>query len=136
MCVKLLCKSYKHRMPAPQLHRVLLPTQSFDVCVEASGSSQGIRLAAALTRSLGTIVLKSTCSTVGDDKAPSFAAIANDIVVQELTLVGSRCTMQQADAALQLVLARFMQLFLHKRGAGKCCMSAHPLACPPSNAPA
>jgi threonine dehydrogenase-like Zn-dependent dehydrogenase len=65
--------------------------QSFDVCIEASGSSQGIRLAAALTRSLGTIVLKSTCSTVGDDRAPAFAAIANDTVVQELTLVGSRC---------------------------------------------
>lgn len=30
-------------------------------------------------------------STVGDADAPSFAAIANDIVVQELTLVGSRC---------------------------------------------
>lgn len=67
--------------------------QKFDVVVEASGSSQGIRLAAALTRPLGTIVLKSTCSTVGDADAPSFAAIANDIVVQELTLVGSRCAL-------------------------------------------
>ena len=32
--------------------------------VEATGSSQGIRLALALTRPLGTVVLKSTCSTV------------------------------------------------------------------------
>ena len=41
---------------------MLCTAQGFDVCIEASGSSQGIRLAAALTRSLGTIVLKSTCS--------------------------------------------------------------------------
>ncbi len=40
--------------------------QKFDVVVEASGSSQGILLAAAMTRSLGNIVFKSTCSTVGD----------------------------------------------------------------------
>jgi threonine dehydrogenase-like Zn-dependent dehydrogenase len=77
-------------MVTRHLSCVLCTMQGFDVCIEASGSSQGIRLAAALTRSLGTIVLKSTCSTVGDDNAPAFAAIANDIVVQELTLVGSR----------------------------------------------
>jgi hypothetical protein len=82
------------------------------VCIEASGSSQGIRLAAALTRSLGTTVLKSTCSTVGNDNAPSFAAIANDIVVQELILVGSRWAVSPT-TALQLPFRRLDAYAVH-----------------------
>ena len=34
--------------------------QAFDVVIEASGSSQGIMLAAAICRPMGTIVLKSS----------------------------------------------------------------------------
>ena len=65
----------------------------FDVVVEASGSPQGITLAATLTRPLGTIVQKSTCSTVVSDpsKAVQWSAIANDVVVNEKKVIGSRC---------------------------------------------
>lgn len=59
--------------------------------VEASGSSQGIKLACAMTRPMGTIVLKSTCSAVSDAGMPAWSDIANDIVVNEKKLVGSRC---------------------------------------------
>lgn len=58
--------------------------------VEASGSSQGIMLASAMTRPMGTLVLKSTCSAVNDPRMPKWSDIANDIVVNEKRLVGSR----------------------------------------------
>ena len=65
--------------------------QAFDAAVEASGSAQGIALALALTRPLATIVLKSTCSAVGAAAAaPDWSSIANDVVVNEKTLLGSR----------------------------------------------
>ena len=57
--------------------------------VEASGSSQGISLALALARPMGTVVLKSTCS-LKDPEMPPWSAVANDIVVQEKRLAGSR----------------------------------------------
>ena len=62
--------------------------------MEASGSSQGIKLALALTRPLATVVLKSTCSAVGDAAMPDWSSIANEVVVNEKTLLGSRwgCT--------------------------------------------
>lgn len=65
----------------------------FDVVVEASGSPQGITLALALARPLGTIVQKSTCSIVVRDPAamPLWSAVANDVVVNEKRVVGSRC---------------------------------------------
>ena len=65
--------------------------QAFDVVIEASGSSQGIMLASALTRPMGTIVLKSTCSVINDEKMPKWSDIANDVVVNEKRLQGSRC---------------------------------------------
>ncbi len=64
--------------------------QAFDAVVEASGSSQGIKLASALTRPMGTIVLKSTCSVVNDASMPAWSDIANDVVVNEKRLQGSR----------------------------------------------
>jgi len=64
---------------------------AFDVVIEASGSPAGILLTAALTKPMGTIVLKSTCSTESDKDMPSWSAIANDIVVNEKRLFGSRC---------------------------------------------
>lgn len=62
----------------------------FDLCVEASGSSLGIELALKITRPLGTLVLKSTTS-LKDPNMPGWSRIANDIVVNEKVLVGSRC---------------------------------------------
>eukprot|EP00198_Chlamydomonas_reinhardtii_P001904 XP_001691240.1 predicted protein [Chlamydomonas reinhardtii] len=97
----------------------------FDLVVEASGSAHGIRTALALCRPLGTVLLKSTVSTLqppaapatattaGSEQgqqqgpaaataaAPTWAELANDIVVNEKVLVGSRCG--PFDAALQLM---------------------------------
>eukprot|EP00976_Prorocentrum_cordatum_P095520 1190209-Prorocentrum_minimum.AAC.2 len=65
----------------------------FDVTVEASGSSAGILSALALTPPLGTIIQKSTCSTVVQDPNTvlTWSAVANDVVVNEKTVIGSRC---------------------------------------------
>lgn len=65
-------------------------SQAFDVVIDATGSSQGILLALALVRCMGTVVLKSTCS-LKDPEQPQWSAIANDLVVNEKKLIGSRC---------------------------------------------
>lgn len=65
-------------------------SQAFDVVIDATGSSQGILLALAMACCMGTIVLKSTCS-LKDPEQPQWSAIANDLVVNEKRLVGSRC---------------------------------------------
>lgn len=58
--------------------------REFDVVVEASGGPQGFALALQLLSPRGTLVLKSTFHGVTElDAAP--------IVVDELTIVGSRC---------------------------------------------
>jgi threonine dehydrogenase-like Zn-dependent dehydrogenase len=56
----------------------------FDIVVEASGSESGFATAVDLVRPLGTIVLKSTFSG-----HPTWEA--SRIVVDEITIVGSRC---------------------------------------------
>lgn len=56
-----------------------------DVVVEVTGSEQGFAIARQLVRPMGTIVLKSTFG----DFLPSFDISA--LVVDEITLVGSRC---------------------------------------------
>jgi len=62
----------------------LLPVAEYDWVVDATGSAEGLRAAAAMTRPLGTVILKSTVhGAVGIDTAP--------IIVNEITLVGSRC---------------------------------------------
>jgi threonine dehydrogenase-like Zn-dependent dehydrogenase len=62
----------------------VIPRQDRDVVVECSGSSDGLTTAMALVRPRGTIVLKTTCAQPGSlNLAP--------IVVNEVTLVGSRC---------------------------------------------
>jgi threonine dehydrogenase-like Zn-dependent dehydrogenase len=61
-----------------------LPGKSFDVVVEATGSPDGLATAVALTRPRGTIVLKSTYHG-------ELRLYAAPIVIDELTLVGSRC---------------------------------------------
>ena len=60
------------------------PKQKFDVVVEATGSSQGLSTAVAMTNPRGTLVMKST---VHDRAAVDFS----HIIVQEISLVGSRC---------------------------------------------
>ncbi|HEV2445792.1 MAG TPA: alcohol dehydrogenase catalytic domain-containing protein, partial [Candidatus Sulfopaludibacter sp.] len=61
-----------------------LPVAEYDWVVEATGSTGGLRAAAAMTRPRGTVILKSTVhGAVSIDMAP--------IIVNEITLVGSRC---------------------------------------------
>ena len=58
--------------------------RDFDAVVEASGSKDGFSQAAAMVKPRGTIVLKSTFH--GDA-----AWNSSQIVVDEITVVGSRC---------------------------------------------
>ncbi|MBV9216284.1 MAG: zinc-binding dehydrogenase, partial [Acidobacteria bacterium] len=68
---------------------------TFDLVIEASGSDSGFALAVDLVRPRGKIVLKSTFQ--GKPTWP-----ASRIVVQEITVVGSRCgRFQQALAILK-----------------------------------
>ena len=71
-----------------------LPVAGYGWVVDATGSPEGLRAAAAMARPRGTVILKSTVhGTVAVDTAP--------IVVNEITLVGSRCG--RFEAALPLL---------------------------------
>jgi alcohol dehydrogenase len=79
---------------ATELASGKLPTAEYDWVVDATGNPEGLRTAAALTRPRGTVILKSTVhGTVAIDTAP--------IIVNEITLVGSRCG--RFEAALPLL---------------------------------
>lgn len=60
--------------------------RNFDIVIEATGSADGIALAQQAVRPRGTIVLKSTTAEKRDSQI-NFSAL----VVDEITLVGSRC---------------------------------------------
>lgn len=61
-----------------------LPVAEYDWVVDATGSPEGLRQAVSLVRPLGTVVLKSTVhGNVAIDTAP--------VIVNEVTLIGSRC---------------------------------------------
>ena len=61
-----------------------LPKKAFGFVVDATGSATGLATAAAMTRPRGTVIMKSTLHTaVAINTAP--------LIVDELTLVGSRC---------------------------------------------
>lgn len=71
-----------------------LPTAGYSWVVDASGNPEGLRAAAAMVRPRGTIILKSTVH----------GAVALDtasIIVNEITLIGSRCG--RFEAALPLL---------------------------------
>ena len=60
------------------------PLRAFRYVVEATGSSEGLRQAVAMAKPRGTVVMKSTVhGLVSLDTAP--------VIVDEMTLVGSRC---------------------------------------------
>jgi alcohol dehydrogenase len=60
------------------------PRAAFAFVVDATGSPDGLRAAVAMTRPRGTVILKSTVhGLVSVDTAP--------VIVNEITLVGSRC---------------------------------------------
>jgi threonine dehydrogenase-like Zn-dependent dehydrogenase len=58
--------------------------RSFDVVVEASGNPEGFAVARAAVRPRGTLVMKSTY-------AGALTLNMSSVVVDEITLVGSRC---------------------------------------------
>jgi len=61
-----------------------LPAAAFDYVVEATGSQQGLTSAVGMVKPRGTIVMKSTVhGAITLDAAP--------VIVNEITLVGSRC---------------------------------------------
>lgn len=61
-----------------------LPTAAYGLVVDATGSSEGLRQAVQMTQPRGTVVMKSTVhGSVKLDSAP--------VIVNEITLVGSRC---------------------------------------------
>jgi 2-desacetyl-2-hydroxyethyl bacteriochlorophyllide A dehydrogenase len=66
------------------LQKEAVPSRTFDVVVEATGSPHGFALARRAVRPRGTIVMKSTYK---GDMQINFSSI----VVDEITLVGSRC---------------------------------------------
>ena len=77
------------------------PSARFDIVVEATGSSAGLAEAVRMVRPRGTIVMKSTVhDKLQVDTAP--------IVVNEITLVGSRCGRFQP--ALKLITAGKLNL--------------------------
>lgn len=72
-----------HRFaPFAQTH--LTPKGSFETVVEATGSPGGLATAISLTRSKGTLALKSTYADLAQLNI-------SELVVRELTLVGTRC---------------------------------------------
>lgn len=61
-----------------------LPEAEFDLVVDATGSPKGLRDAIRMVKPRGTVILKSTVhGEVAIDTAP--------VIVNEITLVGSRC---------------------------------------------
>ena len=73
------------------------PARRFDLVVDATGQPEGLAVARSLVRPRGTIVLKSTFH----GETP---LALSPIVVDEVTLVGSRCG--PFDAAIDLLVRR------------------------------
>lgn len=61
---------------------------AFDLIVETTANPNGFAWAVGKIRPNGTIILKSTYA---DTTAPNFASLMAQIVVNEITLIGSRC---------------------------------------------
>ena len=85
-----------------------LPSRGFDIVVEATGTPDGLAWAAAYVRPRGTIVLKSTCH-----EQPTVDVTA--LVVNEITVVGSRCGTFPPAMALLRDHAVDVQALIHKR---------------------
>lgn len=80
----------------------------FEITVDATGSSEGLKQAVAMTRPGGILVMKSTVAgRVEIDTAP--------IIVNEITLVGSRCG--RFEPALDLIASGRLNLdaMIHAR---------------------
>ena len=77
-----------------ELAENLPPAAQYSWVVDATGSAEGLRTASAMVYPRGTIILKSTVHGLAAvDTAP--------LIVNEITLVGSRCG--RFEAALPLL---------------------------------
>jgi len=74
-----------------------VPEKQFDIAVECSGNPEGFEVARRAVRPRGTIVLKSTY-------AGELKLNASALVVDEITLIGSRCG--PFDRAIDLLASR------------------------------
>jgi alcohol dehydrogenase len=78
-----------------------LPVAAYNWTVDATGSAEGLRQAAAMTRPRGTLIMKSTVhGPVPLDTAP--------LIVNEITLVGSRCG--RFEPALKLLRSGYVNV--------------------------
>jgi threonine dehydrogenase-like Zn-dependent dehydrogenase len=78
-----------------------LPAAEFNFVVDATGNPEGLRGAISMTRPRGTVIMKSTLhGAVPIDSAPA--------IVNEITLVGSRCG--RFEAALPLIEHELIRL--------------------------
>lgn len=78
-----------------------LPVKAFGFVVDATGNSAGLASAISMTRPRGTVILKSTVhDSVAINTAP--------VIVDELTLVGSRCG--RMEPALRLLSRHALRL--------------------------
>jgi alcohol dehydrogenase len=78
---------------AVECHPGHLPVAAYEWVVDATGNPDGLRAAISMTRPRGTLLMKSTVhGTVGIDTAP--------MIVNELTLIGSRCGRFEASLPL------------------------------------
>ncbi|MDQ6802226.1 MAG: alcohol dehydrogenase catalytic domain-containing protein [Acidobacteriota bacterium] len=78
-----------------------VPEKHFDIVVECSGNPEGFEVARRAVRPRGTIVMKSTYA--GD-----LTINASSLVVDEITLIGSRCG--PFDKAIDLLAARKIEV--------------------------
>ncbi|HWN99793.1 MAG TPA: alcohol dehydrogenase catalytic domain-containing protein [Blastocatellia bacterium] len=74
----------EHEKPSAKGSLNWWESEPFDVVIEASGSATGLPLAISIVRPRGTIVLKSTHHRLTEIQMSA-------IVVNEITIVGSRC---------------------------------------------
>jgi alcohol dehydrogenase len=78
-----------------------LPVAEFDWVVDATGNPEGLRAAVGMARPRGKVILKSTVhGAVAMDMAP--------VIVNEITLIGSRCG--RFEAALPLIEHELIRL--------------------------
>ena len=81
-------RMYAERLARPESFGIVTcteaPTRAFDIAAECTGNPSGFTAALAALRSRGTLVLKSTY-------ADKLTLDASAIVVDEITLIGSRC---------------------------------------------
>ena len=77
------------------------PQAAYDIVIDATGSAAGLTEAVQMVKPRGTVVMKSTVhGTVSMNTAP--------VIVNEITLVGSRCG--RFEPALRLLSARKIRL--------------------------